>query len=75
MWELCRQCEEQGRGLQDLAIEEYRRYSRLFDEEVYRITAASSAAARNNPGGTAPSRVAEALEKAGKILEEAGYGV
>ena len=36
--------------------------------------AESSAAARDNPGGTAPKRVATALEEAKKNLEAAGHG-
>ena len=75
MRELCRWCDERGRGLQELTIDEYKGFSPLFEGEVYRITATSSAAARDNPGGTAPARVVEALERVGKILEEAGYGV
>ena len=69
MQELCRHCEAQGKELQALSLEEYRRFSPLFDRDVYHITAESSAAARNNPGGTAPRRVAEGLQQARKLLE------
>ena len=74
MRELCRQCDENGISLQDLPIVEYQRHSSLFDTDVYEITATASAAARDIPGGTAPGRVAEALEQAERILEEAGNG-
>ena len=67
---LCRQCDEQGIGLQDLPIEDYLRYSPLFESDVHRITAEASVEARDVPGGTAPRRVAEALAQAERILEE-----
>ena len=74
MRELCRHCDDQGIALQELPLEDYRRFSRHFDESVYGITATAAAAARDNPGGTAPGRVAEALETAELKLEEAGDG-
>ncbi len=67
--ELCRHCETQGKDLQDLTMEEYHRFSASFDQDVYSITAESSAAARDNPGGTAPNRVAEELSRAKELLE------
>ncbi len=74
MRELCRHCDERNIGLQDLPLEQYRKYSPLFEADVYAITAEASAAARDIPGGTAPNRVAEALSKAEQILEESGIG-
>ena len=67
--ELCRHCETQGQELQDLTLEEYHRFSTSFDQDVYSITAESSAAARDNPGGTAPNRVADELGRAKALLE------
>ena len=72
MRRLCQYCEAEGKSLSDLPLAEYREYSAQFDEDVYRITAAASVAARDNPGGTAPNRVAEALARAKSILREAG---
>jgi argininosuccinate lyase len=69
MRELCRYCEEQERGLQDLVLEEYHRFSDHFGADVYQITAASSVAARDNIGGTAPNRVADGLREAKRLLE------
>ena len=74
MRELCRHSDEQAVPLLELPMSEYRRFSHHFDEEVYEITAKASAAARDNPGGTAPNRVAEALAHAERILEEATNG-
>jgi argininosuccinate lyase len=74
MRDLCRYCESEGKGLQALALEEYQRFSSHFDRGVYRITALSSVSARDNPGGTAPGRVAEGLNQARKILETNTHG-
>ena len=74
MRELCRDCDDKGIGLQDLPLEKYQQYSPLFEADVYGITAEASAAARDIPGGTAPNRVAEALDRAEHILREAGIG-
>jgi argininosuccinate lyase len=51
-----------------LGINEYRRFSPLFDEDVKKISVRSSLAARDVPGGTAPRRVKQALAKARKMV-------
>ncbi|MDE2779451.1 MAG: argininosuccinate lyase [Chloroflexota bacterium] len=68
---LCAHCEEEGRDLQELSLAEYQQFSDQFDEGVYEITALASVAARDNPGGTAPNRVAEGLQRAREALEAA----
>ena len=70
MRELCRHCDERGIALRDLPMDDYRKYSPLFESDVYQITAAASAEARDVPGGTAPGRVAAALARAEGILGE-----
>ena len=60
---------EKGVGLDKLSLEEYRRFSALFDEDVFEITVESSLGARESQGGTAPERVREALAKAREVLE------
>ena len=72
--ELSHHCDSLEIGLQDVPLVEYQKFSGLFEDDVYEITAESSAAARDNPGGTAPSRVATALAEAEKLLEAAGHG-
>ena len=62
---------EKGVGLDKLTLEEYRRYSGLFDEDVFEITVESSLGARSSQGGTAPVRVREALAEARRIIEGA----
>ncbi len=74
MRELSHHCDNRGIGLQNLPLVEYQKFSGLFQDDVYDITAESSAAARDNPGGTAPVRVAAALSDAKKILEAAAHG-
>ena len=74
MRELSHHCDNWGIGLQDLPLVEYQKFSGLFQDDVYDITAESSAAARDNPGGTAPVRVAAALSDAKNILEAAADG-
>jgi argininosuccinate lyase len=73
MRRLCRHCEETGRALSDLPLDAYRKFSPHFDADVFEITASASVAARDNPGGTAPGRVADGLARARGILGAAGY--
>ena len=73
--DLCRYSESQGKELNELTLKEYQRFSDRFDEHVFRITAQTSAAARDVPGGTAPGRVAEALVQAKNILEAEADGL
>ena len=75
LWDLCRYCEDNSTGLQDITLEDYRRFSPAFEEDVYRISAASSVAARDNPGGTAPQRVAEGIRQAQEILRVNADGI
>ncbi|MFC1847192.1 argininosuccinate lyase [Chloroflexota bacterium] len=57
-----------GKSLNELSLSEYQDFSPLFKDNVYSITVESSLAARDNTGGTAPKRVAEALARAKKII-------
>ncbi|MDP2935448.1 MAG: argininosuccinate lyase, partial [Dehalococcoidia bacterium] len=58
-----------GKALEDLSLEEYQRFSPHFDWGVSSITVASSLAARDVLGGTAPIRVKEALAQAKALLK------
>lgn len=71
MRRLCAHCEKHSKELQELSLEEYQGLCDQFDEDVFEITALASVAARDNPGGTAPNRVAEGLEQARQSLEAA----
>ena len=72
MRQLCEYCEAEERELSALALEDYRRFSAQFDASVYKITAQASVAARDNPGGTAPNRVSDELNRARQLLEAEG---
>ena len=54
----------------ELGIGEFQEFSPLFGEDVRAVTVASSLAARNVTGGTAPAQVKQALATAKKILEQ-----
>ena len=49
---------------------DYRRFSELFEDDVYRITPRGSVEARDVVGGTAPNQVRLALEEAKRCLGE-----
>ena len=68
--ELVRYAEGDGKPLSGLSLEEYRGFSPLFDQDVLALDVRASIAARDVPGGTAPSRVAEALRTARERLKE-----
>ena len=57
-----------GKTFAQLDIKEYRQFSKLFDDEVRKITVRSSLAARDVPGGTAPRRVRQSLKRARKLV-------
>ena len=57
-----------GKTLAELDIKEYRKFSLLFGADALAITVASSLAARNVTGGTAPRQVKKALAKARRTI-------
>jgi argininosuccinate lyase len=64
-----RACESKACDLPDLTLAELREFSPLIGDDVYGVlTVAGSLAARNHPGGTAPSQVRAAIERARKRL-------
>ncbi len=60
----------QNKTFGELTLDEYKKFSSLFDKDVYDISIMSSLKARNVPGGTAPEQVEKALAEAKKRLEE-----
>jgi argininosuccinate lyase len=60
-----------GKTLPEISLADYRKFSGLFEEDVYRLDAASSIAARNVIGGTAPGQVSQALGRARRVLRKA----
>jgi argininosuccinate lyase len=70
--ELVRYAEGDSKPLSALSLDEYRRFSPLFDRDVLALDVRASIAARDVPGGTAPARVSEALRTArGRLKEDA----
>ena len=61
-----------GKSLSDLTVDEYRRYSPLFDSDILELSMERSVAARDVPGGTAPVRVTAALAAARVLLDAEG---
>jgi argininosuccinate lyase len=59
---------EKNKPLSKLTLAEYKKFSPLFEDDVFSITIESSLAARDVSGGTAPKRVARALAAAKKTL-------
>jgi argininosuccinate lyase len=61
---LSRYASAAGKPLRSLSLEEYRRFSPLFEPDVLDVTVDSSVAARDVQGGTAPERVRAAIHDA-----------
>jgi len=65
---------EKGKSFPELSLSEYKKFSPLFEDDVYSITIESSIAARDVVGGTAPKQVGWALANAKKIIKDAECG-
>ncbi|UCC16812.1 MAG: argininosuccinate lyase, partial [Dehalococcoidales bacterium] len=59
---------QDNKSLDELTIDEYKEYSPLFEDDITSISVKSSLAARDNPGGTAPSQVEKALKQARELI-------
>ena len=66
---LVRHAEGKGATLGDLTLDEFRRFSPLFDDDARAIDVMASLRSRGVPGGTAPKQVAAALRKARKHVD------
>lgn len=66
-----RLCLQKGVGLEELPLEEYQKLEGSIGEDVYRrLSLEACMNARDVPGGTAPSRVEEALKEARSWLDK-----
>lgn len=61
---LAKQSGAAGKGFGELTMDDFRSASELFDEDVMTVTLKSAVEARDVPGGTAPERVMDAVQKA-----------
>jgi argininosuccinate lyase len=57
-----------GKNFRELGLKEYRKFSLLFGDDVYKITLESSVAARDVAGGTSPKQVGKALKRAKRSI-------
>jgi argininosuccinate lyase len=62
--ELVEYAQSSGKGLAELTLDEYRRFSPLFDADILGLDVRRSIESRDVPGGTASRRVREALAAA-----------
>jgi len=69
---LVKEATARGKSLSELGLADYRAISDHFGEDVLRVSVASSLAARDVPGGTAPRRVQQALAEARRLVEALG---
>jgi argininosuccinate lyase len=69
--ELVRHAQMEGKALPELSLDEYRRFSPAFDEDVLALDLRSALEARDVPGGTSPRQVEAALKRARERLESA----
>jgi argininosuccinate lyase len=65
---LVRYCEEQGKDIDRLSLEELQRFSPEFGRDAVGLTVAVSVRSRDVPGGTAPRRVAAQIRRARRRL-------
>jgi len=59
---------EKGKSFTELNLDEYKKFSSLFSEDIYSITIESSIAARDVTGGTSLKQVKRALAEAKKLV-------
>jgi len=67
--ELVRHCEAESKGLTALTLAELQEAHPLFEGDAIGMTVQQALAARDVPGGTAPSRVAQAMAEARRLLD------
>ncbi|MBI4317469.1 MAG: argininosuccinate lyase [Chloroflexi bacterium] len=63
-------CLDRGKDIADLTIDEYQKFSALFQPDVLAISIQTCIASRNCPGGTSPAQVAAALAAARAALDD-----
>ena len=59
---------EKGKSFTELNLDEYKKFSSLFSEDIYSITIESSIAAKDVTGGTSLKQVKRALAEAKKLV-------
>jgi len=67
--ELVKYAVQNGKDFNELKLVEYRKFSKLFNNDVFKISIVSSVSARKSAGGTAPVKVKASIKQAKKTLE------
>lgn len=66
---LVRHAELQGQSLEAIPLEDYQKFSELFDEDLYEITIESSINNRDVLGGTNADQVKQSIKQAFSLIE------
>ena len=74
MSSLTKYADQVGKGLGQLDLSEYRKYSEVFQEDVYEIDLGSSISSRDVFGGTSPGAVDLSLRNAWSLMESTSVG-
>lgn len=56
------------KDLHELELKEYKKFSKHFKRDIFKLSLEKSVKARNNPGGTAPNQVIRQIQRANRIL-------
>ncbi|NLM22441.1 MAG: argininosuccinate lyase [Peptococcaceae bacterium] len=65
------ECSKKNCGLEDLTLEELKKASPVFEQDIYQtISLEKCVQARNLPGGPAPAAVREALKQSRELLQQ-----
>ena len=71
MGKLVLYCIKEDKSLLDLSLDEYRKFSPIFDEDIFHtISLETCVNNRNIPGGPAPASMKAAIEEASNWLDE-----
>jgi argininosuccinate lyase len=69
--QIVKHCETEGIGFEEIAPTEWRSFSTEFGDDIVQyITPTGAMAAKKSPGGTAPERVREQIERARGMVED-----
>ncbi len=68
--QIVRYCEKQGIGFEQMSLEEWRSFSQEFGPDIVEcISPEGAVKSRRSPGGTAPERVKEQIQRARELLK------
>jgi argininosuccinate lyase len=59
---------KKNKELNELKLMEYKKFSQYFEDDIFKLNLKKSVGMRNNPGGTSPRQVKQAIKKAKSTL-------